>query len=170
MTDSPADVDREQVAGDIAEKFSGRLPQETIDSVVAHLAGAPRAGSAELTASADSVASADEASAANTAYPATGSVASLIIWTKCQCAIKGGKSFDGSVWGVTFPGGGALFGDVYTDDIDALYSKTTSFILIAAYAYTTFIFLDDHGKALGSFQAGSVSTVGGEGGGSGHWK
>ncbi|HEX8240117.1 MAG TPA: VapA/VapB family virulence-associated protein [Allosphingosinicella sp.] len=152
MTDTHAEVDREQMASDFAETFKDKLPQETIESATAHLRSAP------------------QAAAANTAYSATGSVASLVIWTKCQCSIKGGKTFDGSVWGVTFPGGGALFGDVYTDDVNALYAKTTNFVLIAAYAYTTFIFLDEHGNALGSFQAGSVSTVGGQGGGSGHWK
>lgn len=155
MTDDRAEVGRDQVAADFAERFADRLPQETMDSVSAHLGSAPAA---------------DSADSATTAYPATGSVASLVVWTKCQCSIKGGKTFDGSAWGVTVPGGGALFGDVYTDDLDALYAKTSSFVLIAAYAYTTFIFLDDHGNALGSFQAGSVSTVGGEGGGSGHWK
>jgi len=154
MTETVTEIDRDQVASDFRELFANQLPQEAIDNVAAHLASAPKASLA---------------AAATTAYPATGSIASLILYTKCQCTIKGGKTFDGSTWGVAFPGGGALFGDVYTDDINKMYSKTSSFALAATPVYTSFIFMDDSGNALGSFQAGSVSTVTGTGGGSGHW-
>ncbi|MFC0184084.1 virulence-associated protein [Pseudarcicella hirudinis] len=109
--------------------------------------------------------------AQTTAYGANGSIASLVFYMKCQCTItgSGGKTFNGSAWGVSFPGGGALFGDVYTDNLNALYANTVSFTLVATPVYTTFIFNDVHGNALGSFQAGAVSTVSGTAGGSGSW-
>ena len=128
MSDTMIDVDRDQIATDFKTMFAGTLPPETIDGAVAHLANAPQV--------------------AATAYPANGSIASLVIYAKCQCTITGGKTFDGSVWGVSFPGGGALFGNVYTDDINTMYAKTSSFALAATPVYTSFIFMDDSGNAL----------------------
>jgi hypothetical protein len=88
---------------------------------------------------------------------------------KCQCNITNGKSFNGTSWGIAFPGGGALFGDVYTDNIALLYSNTTNFAFTATPLYTAFYFKDANGNVLGHFQAGSVSTVAGAGGGDGSW-
>lgn len=107
-----------------------------------------------------------------TSYPAKGSIASLIIWTKCYCTVTNGKSFEGSSWGIAVPGGGALFGDVYLQDnvtIDQLYANTRTFALTATMAYTAFYFYDGNHSLLGTFQAGSVSTVAGTGGGEGSW-
>lgn len=109
---------------------------------------------------------------AATAYPANGSLASLILYVKAQCNINGGKSFNGSAWGISFPGGGALFGDVYLLDgvtLDQFYSKTGSFKFTATPVYTAFYFYDSGDNLLGHFQAGSVSTVVGGGGGAGGW-
>jgi Rhodococcus equi virulence-associated protein len=138
-------VNGEQISKDVSSLLQGKVQQSSIDSSVQVLASS------------------------NTAYSANGSVASLIFYMKCQCTIKGGKTFNGSAWGVSFPGGGALFGDVYTNDINALYANTVSFTLVCTPVYTTFIFNDVNGNALGSFQAGSISTVSGTGGGSGSW-
>lgn len=109
--------------------------------------------------------------AATTArYPATGNVASLIFYLQFQCSIKGGKTFDGKAGGVAFPGGGALFGDVYTDDLERLYRDTVSFEFQATPVYTSLLFFDGHSRLLGHFQAGAVSIVTGIGGGTGSWK
>jgi hypothetical protein len=107
--------------------------------------------------------------AATASYPAHGAVASLIFYLKVQVVVDGGKTFDGNAWGVAFPGGGALFGDVYTDDLNALYSNTVSFAITATPVYTAVYFFDSNSSLLGHFQAGSVSTVGGTGGGKGSW-
>jgi hypothetical protein len=107
--------------------------------------------------------------AASTAYAANGSIASLIIYQKCQCQVSGGKTFNGSSWGFAIPGGGALIGTVYTDDINRLYSQTTNFAVYATPVYTAFYFYDGPGNLLGHFQAGSISTVAGSGGGYGSW-
>ena len=109
---------------------------------------------------------------AATAYGANGSLASLVFYVKAQCNINGGKSFNGSAWGVSFPGGGALFGDVYlagASSLSDLYARTTSFTFTATPVYTAFYFYDSKENLLGHFQAGSVSTVTGTGGGSGSW-
>lgn len=108
---------------------------------------------------------------AATAYGASGSIASLIFYVSAQCTVNGGKTFNGSAWGVSFPGGGALFGDVYLNEassLDDLYARTSSFTFTATPVYTAYYFYDGNAY-LGSFQAGSVSTATGVGGGSGSW-
>lgn len=147
---------RTQIAEDFGKLFEGKLPPEAIRSAVALISQAPKGALALSSTS---------------SYPANGSIASAVIWMKCQCVITspGGKTFNGSSWGISFPGGGALFGDVYTSDLDALYANTKSFALAATPVYTSFTFFDGSSNALGSFQAGSVSTVSGTGGGSGSW-
>lgn len=127
-------------AEELPQLLGERIPTEAIDSAVAHL---------------DAAASGTGANR----YPARGSIASAVILTKCQCTVTNDKTFKGDVWGLATPGGGALIGDVYTDNIDALYANTTAFTLIATPVYTTFIFQDRNGATLGSFQAGSISTV-----------
>lgn len=108
-------------------------------------------------------------SATTARYPATGSVASLIFYLQFQCTIKGGKTFDGKAGGVSTPGGGALIGDVYTDNLDRLYRDTVSFEFQATPVYTSLLFFDRNSNLLGHFQAGAVSIVAGVGGGSGSW-
>ena len=107
--------------------------------------------------------------ASATAYPATGSLASLVFYVKVQVQVTNGKTFDGHEYGVSSPGGGALFGDVYTSDINALYSNTDSFMVVSTPAYVSVIFFDKHHTTLGNFQSGAVSTVSGTGGGKGSW-
>lgn len=144
-------LDRSSIASDFASRMAGILPSNVLAGAKAALASQPLVA------------------AANTAYPANGSIAAVVIWTKCQCTIKGGKTFDGSSWGIAFPGGGALFGDVYTDDLNALYANTRSFAMVATPVYTSFVFFDGNHNTLGSFQAGSISVTAGTGGGSGSW-
>ena len=108
-------------------------------------------------------------SADTQSYPATGSVASMVFYLRWQITIDGGKTFDGSAGGLSTPGGGALFGTVYTDDISKLYSETVSFEYNAVAAYTSILFFDGSSNLLGHFQSGSVSTVIGIGGGKGSW-
>lgn len=145
MSTETTTISKEQLAQEYGTLLQGKMGQSAIDSGMQVLASQ------------------------TTAYPANGSIASMVFYMKCQCTIIGGKTFNGSAWGVSFPGGGALKGDVYTSDINALYANTVSFTLVATSVYTTFIFNDVNGNALGSFQAGAISTVNGTGGGSGSW-
>jgi len=103
------------------------------------------------------------------AYHATGSVVSMIFYLQFQVNIDNGKSFNGKAGGISSPGGGALIGDVYTDDLERLYRDTVSFEFNCTPVYTSLIFFDSHSNCLGSYQSGSISTVAGVGGGSGKW-
>ena len=144
---STATVNRETIAEDFAADMHGKLDAEQIESIK------------------------DSLLAANTAYPANGSVASLIFYLKFQVKVtsSGGKTFNGHAGGASTPGGGALFGDVYTDDIDRLFRDTKSFQFQSTPVYLSILFFDGHSKLLGHFQSGAVSTVAGVGGGSGSW-
>ena len=133
------------VAHDFRSSVHGKLEQSKVDAAVAALA------------------------AATTTYPANGSVASLIFYLRFKVDVKGGKSFTGNAGGITTPGGGALFGDVYTDDINKLYSNTVSFEFQGTPLYLSILFFDESSNLLGHFQSGAVSTVLGIGGGSGTW-
>jgi virulence-associated protein len=138
-------VNREQIAQDFCAAVGGKLEQDKVDKAVSAL------------------------SAATTSYSASGSVASFIFYLQFQVNVSGGKSFNGKAGGLTTPGGGALIGDVYTDDINALYANTVSFEFQATPVYVSLLFFDSSSNLLGHFQAGAVSTVAGVGGGSGGW-
>ncbi|MEA5456700.1 VapA/VapB family virulence-associated protein [Sinomonas sp. JGH33] len=138
-------IDVQTVANDFASSVEGRLDQDKIDAAVSSLL----AGAAS--------------------YGANGNVASLIFYLKFQVNVNGGKSFNGNAGGISSPGGGALFGDVYTNDLQALYTQTRSFQFNATPVYLNINFFDGNGNFLGSFQSGGISTVLGTGGGSGSW-
>ena len=143
------------LASDFKEHFTGTLSNDVVESTVKSLENVT-----------------EPMLKAATAYGANGSLASLVFYVKAQCNITGGKTFDGSAWGVAFPGGGALFGDVYlagASSLNDLYARTSSFTFTATPVYTAFYFFDSSNTLLGHFQAGSVSTVAGTGGGSGSW-
>ena len=95
--------------------------------------------------------------AATSSYPANGSVASFIFYLQFQVNItsQGGKTFNGKAGGISSPGGGALFGDVYTDDLDKLYSDTHSFEFQSLPVYLSILFFDKDSNLLGHFQSGS---------------
>ncbi len=145
MSAKPEEITRKR-ADDFKASFKGKVADEVITNTVNKLL---KVGA--------------------TAYPATGSVASIVIWMRWQVQVTKGKQFNGDSWGIAFPGGGALFGDVYTDDIGALYANTATFAFTATPVYTALYFYDSNHNLLGSFQAGSVSTVTGTGGGNGSW-
>jgi hypothetical protein len=140
---------RVQIAQDYRKLFAGTLDEEFVNKTAEAIEAAPLAAAA--------------------VYPANGAIASMIFWLRCRCNIDNGKSFVGDAFGIAVPGGSALFGDVYTDDLNKLYSATEKFTLIAAIAYTTFIFHDGNGTVLGSFQAGALGTTTGTAYGSGSW-
>ncbi len=150
----------------MSEKNGTAEMQQVTPEMIAHDFHVATAGKVDDA----TIASVKKGLAATTAsYGANGSVASMIFYLKFQVNIKNGKSFNGNAGGVSSPGGGALFGDVYTDDINKLYSDTVSFQFNCTPVYTSLLFFDKHSNLLGHFQSGSVSTVLGTGGGSGHW-
>tara|TARA_R110002020_G_scaffold187119_6_gene385263 strand:+ start:2067 stop:2504 length:438 start_codon:yes stop_codon:yes gene_type:complete len=142
---APQVIDRKLIAHDFRVAMDNKLEPEQIDGVAEALMSSTKS------------------------YPATGSVASLIFYLKFQVNITDGKSFNGHAGGASSPGGGALFGDVYTDDLDRLYRDTVSFEFQATPVYLSVLFFDSHSKLLGHFQSGAVSIVTGIGGGKGSW-
>jgi hypothetical protein len=130
-----------------------------------HATAKPVASAAEAAEAAPAAA----APAAATSYPGHGSIASLIFGFKIQVELNKGKQINGWAGGIGTPGGGFGFGDVYTDNINKLYSDTVAFSFVSAVAYFTVIFYDTHGNTLGSFQSGGLSTVAATGRGSAKW-
>ncbi|PQV49757.1 VapA/VapB family virulence-associated protein [Paraburkholderia sp. BL21I4N1] len=80
------------------------------------------------------------------------------------------KSFTGNAGGISSPGGGTMFGTIFTKDIEQLYAETKSFQFNASPVMLNVNFFGNGSKFLGNFMSGGVSTVGGTGGGSGRWK
>lgn len=138
-------VDTNIVAHDFMVATHGKLEQEKIDAATAAI------------------------KATTSKYGASGSVASMVFYLKFQVNVNGGKSFNGNAGGLSSPGGGALFGDVYTDDINRLYRDTVSFEFNATPVYLSILFFDGNSNLLGHFQSGAISTVLGIGGGKGEW-
>lgn len=133
------------IAEAFAESVKGVLEQGVIDRAVASL------------------------KATTAGHSANGSVASMIFYLTLQVIVDGGKTFDGQAGGISSSGGGALFGTVYTDDLDALYARTQSFQFNATPVFLNINFFDGHANLLGHFEAGGTSTVLGTGGGKGSW-
>jgi virulence-associated protein len=94
-------------------------------------------------------------------YPATGSFTPTL-----RLTITGGETFTATA--VAF-GTGQFSGDVLTDNLDALYASTVSFLLQATPVYISLQFFDSNQNLLGYFAGGTVSVVSGIGGGSGSW-
>ena len=94
-------------------------------------------------------------------YPAYGRLSGPEI----EIVIDGGKTFRGDA---AFAGSDGP-GQVCTSDVDTLYSNTVSFAITTTPVYTAVYFFDDRSSLLGYFLAGSLSPLGGSGGGKGHW-
>jgi hypothetical protein len=147
-----------RAAGETFDK-AGRAAGETFDK-------AGRAAGETLDKAHESLAKLIKAAA----YPATGSIESFIFRMKLRLGVKqDGKTFSGNASSIATPGGGALFGDVYTDDIDRLYNDTVSFTFESTPVYLSMQFFDQNSRLLGHLQSGAVSTVAGAGGGRGSW-
>jgi hypothetical protein len=142
---SATKINPEIIAEDFRSAMQGKLPEDKISSNVEALL------------------------APQTAYPENGSIVSFIVYLQFQVNITNGKSFNGKAGGLATPGGGALFGNVYTDDINRLYANTVSFAFTATQVYLAIYFFDGNSNQLGTFQSGAVSTVFGPGGGTGSW-
>src|SRR5215470_2892118 len=143
--ESKMTVGQDVVAHDFVKSIQGKLDPDKISAIIQQV----------LTA--------------NTRYPTSnGSVICAFFYMRFTVDCQG-KAFIGNAGGIGTVGGGALLGDIYTDDINRLFSSTTAFQFNMTPVYTSLIFFDGHSNALGTFQAGAVSTCAGTGGGSGSW-
>lgn len=103
----------------------------------------------------------------NKTIPATGSIVSVIFYVKFQIKCEGFE-FNGQGGGLSSPGAGALFGDLYITEPD-IYRDTVSFAYVSTPVYCAVMFFDSSSKLLGHLQSGAVSVILGTGGGSGTW-
>ncbi|HET7462403.1 MAG TPA: VapA/VapB family virulence-associated protein [Longimicrobium sp.] len=145
MSEQTVSVGRDVIAQDFAAAVEGKLEPAKIAAAVARIRDETRS------------------------YPAHGSVIGAIFYQRFQVTIDGGKTFTGDAGGLSGAGGGALIGDVYTDDLNRLYANTVSFQFTGTTFYFSLVFFDGSSNQLGTFQSGAVSSVGGIGGGSGSW-
>src|SRR4051812_15289630 len=134
-------ADRNLIAHDFSTTYHGRMPQDQIDGAV----------EAILTA--------------QSSYPiSNGSIIGGIFYTRITCDITvDGKSyaFVGNGGGLFTAGGGALLGDVYTDDALRLVPTTVSFPIQATPGYVQLNFFYDSSKLLRQLQSWAVRIVGG---------
>ena len=135
----------EHVVNNIAVALQGKADQNLVDSIVKKVSLMPKVAHGKLT------------------------IDSFLFYMRVEVSISGGKTFDGNSGGLSFPGPGLGWGDLYTNDINALYNSTKSFMFDAAVAYLSVTFFDAHSNVLGTFQSGGLSSVVGTGGGTGHW-
>jgi hypothetical protein len=141
----PIPIDRKLIAQGFAAQAKGKLPQQQVETIT-------RAMMAEVAS-----------------YPAHGSIIGAIFYFRFTVTVDGGKTFTGNAGGLGSLGGGALFGDVYTDNLANLYANTVSFSFEGTPVYMSLQFFDGNSNLLGHFQCGAVSTAIGVGGGSGGW-
>jgi len=138
-------VSRDVIANDLVKQLQGKLDQDKLDASVQHILKV------------------------DTKYPTSnGSVICTIFYFRFTVDCQK-KAFIGNAGGLGSVGGGALLGDIYTDDINRLFSSTVSFWFYTNPVYASLTFYDGSSNILGTFQAGAVSVCGGWGGGSGSW-
>lgn len=146
--DTKYTVSKEIIARDFVLAAHGKMDNDRIDAVVESLVST------------------------TPAYYAKGNFQSIVFYLHCHIIIpsQNAMQFNGNAGGITGIGGGIIFGDVYTNDLDRLFSNTISFQYNILSVYTTLLFFDAYSNLLGHFQSGGFSTTGlGTGGGSGGW-
>ncbi|EEV8846449.1 VapA/VapB family virulence-associated protein [Escherichia coli] len=138
---------RQQIMDDVQRRYGEYLDKDKVSCITSKIA------------------------AAENKYPAKTTLASAIFYIKVDTQItsEGGKHFSGNAGGLSSPGGGVLFGDLYTDDLDDLYTNTVSFQITMTPVFCSVLFFDSASNLLGHFEGGGVSTVSGVAGGTGSW-
>jgi Rhodococcus equi virulence-associated protein len=136
---------KEMIANNFATTWEGKLDQEKIE------------------AAARSIQTTD------TSYPARGSVVSRVFYSIWKLAVDGGKTFTAEAGGEGDPADWSFVGDVYTNDINALYSNTVSFEVNLTPVYMSMLFFDGDSNLLAHFQGGASFTVVGVVAGKGSW-
>ncbi|EFU9193467.1 VapA/VapB family virulence-associated protein [Escherichia coli] len=113
----------------------------------------------------------DKIASAENKYSAKTTLASAIFYIKVDTQItgEGGKHFSGNAGGLSSPGGGVLFGDLYTNDLEMLYKNTVSFQITMTPVFCSVLFFDSSSNLLGHFEGGGASTISGVAGGTGSW-
>lgn len=113
---------RQQIMDDVQRRYGEYLDKDKVSCITSKIA------------------------AAENKYPAKTTLASAIFYIKVDTQItsEGGKHFSGNAGGLSSPGGGVLFGDLYTDDLDDLYTNTVSFQITMTLYFVVYCFLILH--------------------------
>lgn len=136
---------REDIARDLVSSLGGKMDPDKLSAAIQQVMGATNK------------------------YPTSnGSVICAFFYMRFTVDCQG-KAFIGNAGGIGSVGGGALLGDIYTDDLHRLQTTTTAFQFYMTPVYASLVFFDGNSNALGTFQAGAVSVCLGTGGGSGSW-
>ena len=103
-------------------------------------------------------------------YPAVGSFISAALYYHFWLNLKNQNNhFEGNAGGIGLPGGGAMVGDIYTDDLNRLLKDTDGFQFGTTPLYFEITFFSKQHDYLGTFQAGGIAVNLGTGGGNGSW-
>ncbi|EEY7915203.1 VapA/VapB family virulence-associated protein [Salmonella enterica] len=138
---------RSSIMDDVKAKYGEYLPKDQVSQIL------------------------DKIASAENKYSAKTTLASAIFYIKVDTQItsEGGKHFSGNAGGLSSPGGGVLFGDLYTNDLEMLYKNTVSFQITMTPVFCSVLFFDSSSNLLGHFEGGGVSTISGVAGGTGSW-
>jgi hypothetical protein len=142
---APPALDEDTVAQALRDHLQGKLEDDKLDAAVSSLA------------------------AQTESYRTSGNVISGIVYLRFTLDLSA-KRFIGDAGGLSTPGGGALIGAIYTDDLDRLFNNTRSFSFVGTVGYLVMYFYDSNHALLGTGQFGAVSIVSGAGGGTGRWQ
>jgi hypothetical protein len=136
---------KEMIANNFGTTWEGKLDQEKIEAAARSI------------------------QATDTSYPARGSVVNRVFYSIWKLAVDGGKTFTGEAGGEGDPADWSFVGDVYTNDINALYSNTVSFEVNLTPVYMSMLFFDGDSNLLGHFQGGAGLALMGVVAGKGSW-
>jgi Rhodococcus equi virulence-associated protein len=146
------EVSRETVVEDFRKRMEGKLSEAQID------------------------AAAEAMNAATTKYFAMFVPISLIFYVRVEVLIQDPAKlstapvFGGDAGGIMpiLPIGG-FAGDVYTEDVNRLFTKTRVFETQILVVYSSVVFFDENWNLLGHYQGGGASTNLGVAAGTGTW-
>ncbi len=101
-------------------------------------------------------------------YHANGSVISAFFYNRVTVDCEG-RHFVGNGGGIGFLGGGALVGDIYTDNKEKLFNETAHYFITLVPEYACVIFCDKDWKSLGALHSLAISVTPADGVGDGKW-
>jgi hypothetical protein len=141
-------IDRAAVANNLQEVFKGKISDESLAGMKKNVTAAFK-----------------------NSYYATGSYICALFYFRITIDLTSPvtKQFVGNAGGIGLPGGGGMWGDIYTDDLNALISNTVSFQFTATPVFFNVNFFDGSSNLLGTYVAGALSVSPGTGGGKGGW-
>ncbi|EMB0478163.1 VapA/VapB family virulence-associated protein, partial [Escherichia coli] len=125
---------RSSIMDDVKAKYGEYLPKDQVSQIL------------------------DKIASAENKYSAKTTLASAIFYIKVDTQItgEGGKHFSGNAGGLSSPGGGVLFGDLYTNDLEMLYKNTVSFQITMTPVFCSVLFFDSSSNLLGHFEGGGA--------------